>query len=60
MLAKINNIQHQRSGNFFLISGPCVIESKQHAMDVAGTINDICSLLNINFIYISITGEDFV
>ena len=34
-----------------LISGPCVIESKQHALDVAGKINDICSLLGINFIY---------
>ena len=34
-----------------LISGPCVIESRQHAIDVAGKINDICSLLGINFIY---------
>ena len=34
-----------------LISGPCVIESKQHAIDVAGKINEICSLLGINFIY---------
>ena len=34
-----------------LVSGPCVIESRQHAIDVAGKINDICSLLGINFIY---------
>ena len=34
-----------------LISGPCVIESKQHAIDIAGKINEICSLLGINFIY---------
>ena len=34
-----------------LISGPCVVESSQHAMDVAGKINEICSLLGINFIY---------
>ena len=34
-----------------LISGPCVIESKQHAIDTAGKINEICSLLGINFIY---------
>ena len=34
-----------------LISGPCVIESKQHAIDVAGKISEICSLLGINFIY---------
>ena len=34
-----------------LISGPCVVESKQHALDTAGKINEICSLLGINFIY---------
>ena len=34
-----------------LISGPCVIESKQHALDTAGKISEICSLLGINFIY---------
>ena len=34
-----------------LISGPCVVESKQHAIDVAGKINEICSLLGVNFIY---------
>ena len=34
-----------------LISGPCVVERKQHAIDVAGKINEICSLLGINFIY---------
>ena len=34
-----------------LISGPCVIESRQHAIDIAGKINEICSLLGINFIY---------
>jgi len=36
---------------FTLIAGPCVIESKQHSFDMAGKINDICSLLKINFIY---------
>jgi len=34
-----------------LIAGPCLIESKQHAVDIAGKIQDICSLLNINFIF---------
>jgi len=34
-----------------LISGPCVVESKQHAIDIAGKINEVCSLLGINFIY---------
>ena len=34
-----------------LIAGPCLIESKQHAIDISGKIQDICSLLNINFIF---------
>mgnify|MGYP001197983637 CR=1 FL=1 len=34
-----------------LIAGPCLIESKEHAVDMAGKINEICSLLNINFIF---------
>ena len=34
-----------------LFAGPCVVESQQHALDVAGKINEICSLLGINFIY---------
>ena len=38
MLAKINKIQHQRSGNFFLIAGPCVIESEEIAMEIAEKI----------------------
>jgi len=34
-----------------LIAGPCVIESKQHSIDIAGKINNICSLLKINFVF---------
>ena len=36
---------------FFLIAGPCVIESKQLALDTAGQIKEICASLNIPFIY---------
>ena len=32
MLAKINKIQHKRSGNFFLLAGPCAIESEEMAI----------------------------
>ena len=35
----------------FLISGPCVIESEQLAMDTAGQLKDLCASLNIPFIY---------
>jgi 2-dehydro-3-deoxyphosphooctonate aldolase (KDO 8-P synthase) len=35
----------------FLIAGPCVIESRQMAMDTAGQLKEICAELNIPFIY---------
>lgn len=36
---------------FFLIAGPCVIESQQLQMDTAGTLKEITSALGINFIF---------
>jgi 2-dehydro-3-deoxyphosphooctonate aldolase (KDO 8-P synthase) len=36
---------------FFLIAGPCVIESEQLAMDTAGRLKEITSGLGIPFIY---------
>lgn len=35
----------------FLIAGPCVIESKQMAIDTAGQLKEITSALDIPFIY---------
>lgn len=35
----------------FLIAGPCVIESRQMALDTAGKLKEICAALGINFIY---------
>jgi len=36
---------------FFLIAGPCVIESEQLQMDTAGTLQDITTALGIPFIF---------
>ncbi|OIP11792.1 MAG: 3-deoxy-8-phosphooctulonate synthase [Betaproteobacteria bacterium CG2_30_59_46] len=35
----------------FLIAGPCVIESRQMALDTAGALKEICVALGLNFIY---------
>ena len=35
----------------FLIAGPCVIESRQMALDTAGALKEICAGLGIDFIY---------
>jgi len=36
---------------FFLIAGPCVIESEQMAMDTAGPLQEMTSKLGVPFIY---------
>ncbi|HAN56047.1 MAG TPA: 3-deoxy-8-phosphooctulonate synthase, partial [Betaproteobacteria bacterium] len=35
----------------FLIAGPCVVESRQMAMDTAGALKEICAELGVPFIY---------
>jgi 2-dehydro-3-deoxyphosphooctonate aldolase (KDO 8-P synthase) len=34
-----------------LIAGPCAMESRAHAMDVAGTLKEICSKLNLGLVF---------
>jgi 2-dehydro-3-deoxyphosphooctonate aldolase (KDO 8-P synthase) len=36
---------------FFLIAGPCVVESRQMALDTAGTLRDICKVTGVPFVY---------
>jgi 2-dehydro-3-deoxyphosphooctonate aldolase (KDO 8-P synthase) len=36
---------------FTLIAGPCVIESEEMVMDIAGQLKDICERLGINLIF---------
>jgi 2-dehydro-3-deoxyphosphooctonate aldolase (KDO 8-P synthase) len=36
---------------FTLIAGPCQLETKQHALDMAGTLKEICDSLDIRLIY---------
>ena len=48
---KISNFQVSNQNPFFLIAGPCSIESKNHAVDHAGKIKEICDSLKINFVY---------
>ena len=35
----------------FLIAGPCVIESRQLALDTAGQLKEICAAVGVSFIY---------
>lgn len=47
----LNNFEISNNNKFFLIAGPCVIESRNHAIDHAIKIREICSDLNINYIF---------
>ena len=50
-IVEILNFKVSNIHPFFLIAGPCSIESKDHAISHAGKIREICSKLNINFVY---------
>jgi 2-dehydro-3-deoxyphosphooctonate aldolase (KDO 8-P synthase) len=47
----LNNFVISNNEPFCLIAGPCVIESKDHALRMAKNINEICKELKINFIF---------
>jgi 2-dehydro-3-deoxyphosphooctonate aldolase (KDO 8-P synthase) len=47
----ISDFQVSNQHPFFLIAGPCSIESENHAIDHAGKIKEICDNLKINFVY---------
>ncbi|MCE2821794.1 MAG: 3-deoxy-8-phosphooctulonate synthase [Bacteroidota bacterium] len=50
-MLNLTNLKHTGSGNFFLIAGPCAIEGEQMAFDIAGKVNEICSRLQIPYIF---------
>ncbi len=50
----INNIpklKHLSSNSFFLIAGPCVVESRDLCFEVAGKVKEISDKLSIPFIF---------
>lgn len=48
---KLCNFEVGLDKPFFLLSGPCVIESEQLAIETAGTLKEICEKLNIPFVF---------
>lgn len=51
MIEKIAQIRHTDSGNFFLIAGPCVVESEKLCFEVAESVMAITDRLRIPFIF---------
>ncbi len=48
---KLCNFEIGDGAPFFLIAGPCVIESEALALDTAGRLKEICAGIGIPFIY---------
>lgn len=40
-----------KTGNFFLIAGPCVVENEDMVMNIAETVSDICRTMGISYIF---------
>ena len=50
-LDQIPNIKHKSSNNFFLLAGPCAIEGREMAMEIAERILEVTEKLQIPFIF---------
>jgi 2-dehydro-3-deoxyphosphooctonate aldolase (KDO 8-P synthase) len=48
---QIPNLQHAGSGNFFLIAGPCAIEGRDMALQIAERVKAITDRLQIPYIF---------
>ncbi len=51
MIDHLKNIKHTKSGNFFLMAGPCAIEGEDMALQIAERIFKITNKLEIPFIF---------
>jgi len=51
MLERLPYLKHLDSGNFFLLAGPCVVESEELCFQVAQKVKDITDRLKIPYIF---------
>ncbi len=47
----IKNIEISNNQPFTLLSGPCQLETRDHALKIADFLSNLCKKLNINFIF---------
>jgi 2-dehydro-3-deoxyphosphooctonate aldolase (KDO 8-P synthase) len=50
-IVTVGNVSFDNAAPLVLIAGPCQLESRQHALDVAGRLKEICSSLGIGLVY---------
>ncbi len=47
----VGNVTFANDAPLSLIAGPCQLESRQHAYDIAGSLKEICAKLGIGLVY---------
>ena len=50
-IVTVGSVSFSNDTPFALIAGPCQMESREHAFDMAGALKDICDRLGIGLIY---------
>lgn len=50
-MTTLEYLSSSATGNFFLLAGPCVIEGREMALDIARTIAPICRRLDIPYVF---------
>ena len=51
LIVKCGNIEISNNNKICIIAGPCQLETEQHALDMAGKIQEITSKFKMGFIY---------
>jgi len=46
-IPKVPNLKHHNSSSFFLLAGPCVVESKENLFEIADHLSKVCDTLQI-------------
>lgn len=47
MNINLNKLKHTSEGNFILLAGPCVVESKENVFEIAAELSRVCEALKI-------------
>ena len=47
----VGRVEFSQQKRFSLIAGPCQMESRQHAFDMAGALKELCAKLGIGLVY---------
>ena len=50
-IVTVGNVSFDNAAPLALIAGPCQLELRQHALDIAGRLKEICSGLGIGLVY---------